>query len=609
MKPKQIIFALGLALPALSLAQTSGGDGGALKDAAQKAVTNNPEVLARLHAFNAAREEVDVARGGYFPRVDLTAGAGRERLREPGVDARSFNRRGATISLTQMLWDGLATRNEVSRLGHAKLSRYFELLDVSETTALEAGRAYYDVLRYRRLVKLAEENYVQHRSVYNQIQRKAETGAGRRVDFEQASGRLALAESNLTTELANLHDVTARYQRLVGEVPPGSLPDAGLYNKDIPGNGAEVQRTAQSRSPTIAAAVENLRAAQDDARVRKAAFSPRVDFRLRQDWQRNLDGVDGLRNDGVAELVLNYNLFNGGSDLARTRQYAERLSNAKDLRDKACRDVRQTVAIAYNDTRKLVEQLRYLDQHQTSIEKARDAYRKQFDIGQRTLLDLLDTENELFQAKRAYVNAEQDLGIAYLRTHAGMGNALAVLGLAKQDTGNLPETQNWEAGQDAPEACPPDAPGSVAIDKEALNARAAGLAPAVVAAPAAPVQAAPVQVAGGPVDPAVEIALRDWAAAWSAKDFDKYISFYAPDFKAGRISKSAWIAQRKARVMKSGPISIGISDLRLVAKAPDRSVTTFSQDYKSTDFKDHKTKMLEWVKRDGKWLIERESNR
>lgn len=602
MKTKQIIIALGLALPVLSQAQTVAG-GGALKDAAQKAVTNNPEVLARLHAFNAARDEVDVGRGGYFPRVDLTAGAGRERLREPGLDARSFNRRGATISLTQMLWDGLATRNEVSRLGHAKLTRYFELLDISETTALEAGRAYYDVLRYRKLVKLAEENYVQHRSVYEQIQRKVQAGAGRRVDFEQASGRLALAESNLTTELANLHDVTARYQRLVGEIPQDNLPEAGLY-KDIPVQSAEVQRNAQSRSPTIAAAVENLRAAQDDAKVRKAAFSPRVDFRLRQDWQHNLDGIDGTRNDGVAEFVLNYNLLNGGSDLARTHQFAERLNNAKDLRDKACRDVRQTVAIAYNDTRKLSEQLRYLDQHQTSIEKARDAYRKQFDIGQRTLLDLLDTENELFQAKRAYVNAEYDLGIAYVRTHAGMGNALAALGLTKQDTGDLPEAQNWEAGQDAPEACPPDAPGSIATNKDALNARAATLVPAVEAAPAAAVQ-----VAGGPVDPAVEVALRNWAAAWSAKDFDKYIGFYAHDFKAGQVSKAAWFAQRKARVMKRGPISVGISDLRLVSKGPDRTVTTFSQHYKSTNFEDHKTKMLEWVKRDGNWLIERESNR
>ena len=89
-----------------------------------------------------------------------------------------------------------------------------------------------------------------------------------------------------------------------------------------------------------------------------------------------------------------------------------------DLRDKACRDARQTTAIAYNDTRKLVDQLIYLDRNTLAIEKARDAYRQQFDIGQRSLLDLLNAENELYTARRAYANAEYDLGFAYARTHA-----------------------------------------------------------------------------------------------------------------------------------------------------------------------------------------------
>lgn len=603
--PKRLALSIALIVPSLACAGPASVPA-ALGDAAQKAVSTNPEVLARLHAFNAAREEIDVARGGFFPRVDVSAGVGRERLREPGLGSQSFTHRGATISLSQLLWDGLATRNEVTRLGHAKLTRYFELLDASESAALEAARAYYDVQRYRKLVALAEENYVQHRSVFEQIQRKVEAGAGRRVDFEQASGRLALAESNLLTETANLHDVSARYQRIVGELPPSSLPPAGQL-KDIPGQAEEAQRLGLASNPAIAGAIENLRAAQADAAGRKAPFQPRVDFRLRQDWDKNREGIAGTRNDGVAEVVLNYNLFSGGSDMARVRQFAERLNNAKDLRDKACRDTRQTIAIAFNDTRKLTEQLSYLDQHQISIEKARDAYRKQFDIGQRTLLDLLDTENELFQARRAYANAEHDLGIAYLRTRAGMGTLLAALSLTRQDTGEQPELQGWDAGADAPERCPPEAPVPVVVNKEALDARAASLVPAAGApsAPAAAVPAAPM----ASTEAAVTQALRDWAAAWSAKDFPAYSGFYAPSFKVEQASKEAWVAQRRARVTKPGEISVQVEDVKVVPKGADRATTTFRQDYRSADFSDTSTKTLEWVKVDGRWLIERESNR
>jgi len=603
--PKRIALSISLVFPAVGIAQQSPVPS-ALTEAAQKAVSSNPEVLARLHAFNAAREEVDVARGGFFPRVDVTASAGRERLREPGLDSQNFTRRGATISLNQMLWDGMATRSEVRRLGHAKLTRYFELLDASENAALETARAYYDVTRYRKLVSLAEENYVQHRSVYEQIQRKVQAGAGRRVDFEQASGRLALAESNLLTETANLHDVTARYQRLVGEPPTATLPAAGLL-KDVPGQAAEAQRLGQAGNPAIAAAIENIRAAQADADGRKSPFQPRVDFRLRQDWDKNRDGISGTRNDGVAEVVLNYNLFNGGSDAARVRQFGERLNNAKDLRDKACRDTRQTIAIAYNDTRKLSEQLAYLDQHQTSIEKARDAYRKQFDIGQRTLLDLLDTENELFQARRAYVNAENDLGIAYVRTKAGLGGLLAALNLSRNDTGDQPELQGWEAGADAPERCPPEPPAPIVTNKAVLDARAASLIPAATQAPAG--GAATVAVANAPEGNGVEQALRDWAAAWSAKDFVAYSRFYAPMFKAGKSTREQWLTQRQARVTKPGNISVRVEDLKITQTRSDHAVATFRQVYRSATFNDASSKTLEWIRADGKWLIERESNR
>ena len=97
-------------------------------------------------------------------------------------------------------------------------------MEATEQTVLEAARAHYDVQRFRRLVQLAEDNYVQHRYAFLQIQSRVKAGVGRGVDLEQAGARLALAESNLATEQANLHDVTVRYQRIVGELPPAKLP-------------------------------------------------------------------------------------------------------------------------------------------------------------------------------------------------------------------------------------------------------------------------------------------------------------------------------------------------------------------------------------------------
>lgn len=442
----------------------------ALRDAARKAVVGNPEVQARWHAWRAAGEEQDVARGGWLPQVDLNAGIGREKLHRPGEVDDSFTHRGAALSLNQMVYDGFFTRNEVSRLGYARLARYYELVDASETAALETVRAYADVLRYRELVQLAKENYVEHKHVSDQIAERTGAGVGRRVDFEQATGRLALAESNLLTEASNLHDVGARYLRTVGEMPAAELPalGAGIGGAAIPPSVGEAVTEALGSSPALNAAIEGVRAGQAEIEVRRAAYQPRVDLRARQSVDRNLDGIDGTSRDGVVELVLNYNLFRGGSDQARVRQAAESLNLARDLREKACRDLRQTLSIAYNDTRRIAEQLGYLDQHQLSIAKAREAYRRQFDIGQRSLLDLLDTENEYFQARRAYVNARYDRIVAQARTLAGMGRLMSALQVAREDLPSAAEAGQDRTGVDRGELCPPEAPVPLQIDKKAL---------------------------------------------------------------------------------------------------------------------------------------------
>lgn len=428
-----------------------------LKEAAQKAIATNPEVTAKLNQLRAAVEAVDIARAGYRPQLGLEAGVGQDRDRISSRDPASatMSRSSVALNLNQLLWDFGAVKADVARLGHDKLARYFELLDTTEQTAFEAARAYQDVVRFRRLVELAEDSYVQHRYVVSQIQSRFKAGVGRGVDNEQALARLALAESNLTTEVANLHDVTARYVRLVGEVPPARLPAPASLAGALPSSPGEAMAIALRNNPAVQAAVENLRAARENASVRESALLPRVEARVRAGGGRNFDGVADQRRDATAQIVLNWSLYDGGANQARVRQAARLVDQAADLRDKTCRDVRQTAGIAYNDTRRLQEQLQALDRNVLSIEKARDAYRQQFDIGQRSLLDLLNAENELYTARRAYANAQFDLEVARLRSLATMQRLTTQLGLSRADVGTeVGDVAAWDAGEDAPSRCP-----------------------------------------------------------------------------------------------------------------------------------------------------------
>ncbi len=438
----------------------------ALRDAARKAVVSNPEVQARWHAFLASKEEQDSVRGGFFPKVDFSASLGLERQDRPGASTGTFTHTNATLTLNQMLFDGFFTRSEVSRLGYAKLVRYYELVDASENIALEAVRAYIDVVRARELVELSKVNYVEHRQTQDQLGKRAEAGVSRRVDLEQATGRLALAESNLVTELNNQHDVSSRYLRIVGETPPANTPSPSdrLTGTPLPATVTDALVQAFAANPALHAAVENVRAGEALVNSRKAPFYPRLDFKLLQSVDRHLDGIRGRSSDSIVQLVLNYNLFRGGADNARLFQAIESLNQAKDLREKACRDLRQTLSIAFNDVQRLKDQLEFLNQHALSTEKAREAYRQQFDIGQRTLLDLLDTQNEYYEAARAYANAKYNQITAHARTFAGMGRLMATIEVSRPDLPAARDMGQDKETIDPAEMCGPIAPVVVRFD-------------------------------------------------------------------------------------------------------------------------------------------------
>ncbi|MCF8149307.1 MAG: TolC family outer membrane protein [Sulfuritalea sp.] len=622
------LLLLGIASFCLHGSNVSAAEHLTLKQVAQKAVLTNPEVLAKWHTFKAAGGDVDVARAGFFPRIDFSTGIGRETLKQPGITDRDYSRGGYTLTLNQMLYDGFATSSDVKRLDKARLTRYFELLDAAENAALEAGRAYYDVIRYRLLMFLAENNYVEHRSSYEQLLRRAQAGAGRRVDVEHAASRVALAELNLNTEAANLHDVMARYLRLVGERPPAVMFGPARLATDFPLGESEALKLAFKRNPALLASIENVESAHHDLEVRRSAFLPKLDLRMRSENSGNYQGAGGGRENNVAEIVLSYNLFNGGADTARKQVFAERKNLALDLRDKSCRDIRQTLSIAYNDVLRLRAQLTNLGLQVSSIEKTREAYKAQFNIGQRSLLDLLDTENELLNARRTEVNADVDLALAYLRTQAGIGRLLEFLDLKRIDEQEKPDASDMAVVVES-EICPPEAPKSYLVDFEALNAKA--MAALDLQKPESAESAAeiaiPVVPAIGSVGrviaekPAIAVPIlpssdqdqiivdriKAWAAAWSARSHADYASFYAPSFvPADGSSRNSWTKQREQRLASPSSIRVDVQKIRLTERKKDFVVTEFDQHYMSDRYSDRSLKTLQWVKVDGLWLIARE---
>lgn len=454
MKFKQIarvVASLGLASGAVgSGAQTAltleqaEAQGVSLQKVVEQVLMTHPEIQVRFQDLTSSLEGQNVARGALRPQITAQGWVGREwrSNTEAGADA-DWNRTGWNLQLRQLIFDGFASSSAVRQLGFEKLSKFYDLRATTETLANEAIGAYLDVQRYREMERLAGDNFATHQVTLGQLRERQQSGVGRGVDLEQSSGRVALAQSNLMTETNNLNDVLQRYRRVVGEYPAAQLaPVPEVTDRLMVPAVARDFGDALRANPQLLSKQALLQAAQAGQKAAKGAHLPKVEFvaSTGRDREQSTPAYWNQQSSRV-QVMLTYNLSRGGADEARLRQTIAQGYAARDLRDYTCRNLMQEMSITWNNIARLRQQLPFLQEHVLSTSKVRVAYQQQFTIGQRSLLDLLNTENELFDAQRALVNARYDLKKAEYQWLALSSEILPVLGLAQPHSASRPEEQ------------------------------------------------------------------------------------------------------------------------------------------------------------------------
>jgi len=419
---------------------------GTLQETVDTAIKTNPDVLGATSTRNAVAEEIKQARAGYFPTADLGLGTGWEESNNPltrglGKDHESLNRNEASLNIRQMLFDGMETKSEVARQTSREEASGFTLYSAAENTGLEAAREHLNVLERQKIVGLAEDNLEAHQKTHDQIKLRSERGVNRKADVQQSLGRLALAETNLLSEKGNLIDAETTYLRVVN-VMPASLVDPESPQSLLPGSLEEAISTGIDNHPTLKSANSDIDAANAQHDVTESPFWPRVDFELGTRNDNDIGGLEGTNESLQAMLRLRYNLLNGGADKARRQETAYLINQATEVRNNTHRQVEQSVRLSWNAYETVTKQLQYLQQHVDSSEKARDAYRQQFSIGQRTLLDLLDSENEVFTARIALVEGQYDQVFAIYRVLNSTGGLMTSLGVSLPDAEQTQLSEN-----------------------------------------------------------------------------------------------------------------------------------------------------------------------
>lgn len=388
-----------------------------LQEAIDTMLQTNPEVRSMAYNRLGRDEEVRQAKSGYLPKVDFTAGYGVREIQEPVND--SLDPQQFILSLRQNIFTGMATMNEVDRQKARVRSEAYSLQGASENKALRTTEVYLNVLRQQELLALAEENLNTHLRIGDQIKLRSDSGVASKADSDQVGGRLSLSQANVIVAKTNVADAHSNYLAVVGHLPANLLTPTAPDSL-IPASLEDAESMAVKMHPTLKSADSDLEARQEQYEVAKAPYLPVIDLEVDQIWQEEVD-LDGSEEELIAMVRLRYNLFHGFKDEARRAETTHLISEAREIRNNTNRQVVESIRLSWMAYQAVKDRLKYLEQRVTSTTDTSGSYTQQFDLGKRTLLDVLDTEAEVIDAKRALVEAKYDGLYAQYRILNGLG--------------------------------------------------------------------------------------------------------------------------------------------------------------------------------------------
>lgn len=412
------------------LAATSTVEALSLEQAVRRAVLTNPAIGEAAANRRATSYELRQNQGALLPQIRVQADIGPERSRQLDLNVASSrsdfnNGQQANVVVRQLIFDGFATTNEIWRSVARVDASSWRVQERSELVALDTVQSYTDILRLRDMIAQADRNIAVHRKLLSDVEARFEGGRAGRGDRDQVQERVFAAEAARAELEQRLGESIALFRRAVGQDPARlSWP---ARPKGLPPSRAAALDLALSRNPTLQAAGSDLDAVRAQRQAANGTNLPTVALEGRAEYGKNTRDNVGRYNELSAKLSASWQIYSGGTDTARQFELAERVTEQSLRFDVLRRQANESIDRAWSTRAAFNDRIRALTNQVAAAERVINAYRSEYDLGQRTLLDLLNAEQSRYNAQVGLINAR---GLALFSDYqilAATGTLLAAL--------------------------------------------------------------------------------------------------------------------------------------------------------------------------------------
>jgi len=378
------------------------------------AVSNHPQIKSRFSEYQAQNEQIKQVEASFLPKLSLGVGIGLESSNNTstrglaGSGSNDLSRRESSINLKQMLFDGFKTHWQRESELETFASIEFSLRHLASEIAMQSIESHLSVAVSNQIFNFNIANLQAHQKIAENIGARVRSGKDDYAKINQINARLSLSLANVASARNEAMKANADYFRFVGSEAPAELVFQDKLFRMPEARMVFVEDVIRF-NPMIVSQQKQVKSALASAKSMNNTNLPTLHFESGASWNDDLDGVQGRNSDLFVMLRMRYDLFNGGADKSVKAQARLLNQGAEFELDDARRFVRRDAEHAWFAYQSSSKRVKYLEDYVELSQLTSTAYNKQFTIGQRSLIDLLDAENELLRAKLQLVDAQKDL--------------------------------------------------------------------------------------------------------------------------------------------------------------------------------------------------------
>ncbi|MEE1876065.1 TolC family protein [Altererythrobacter litoralis] len=428
----------------------SGDSTVSMQDAIETAIMSNPEIMQAQYNTEAIQFEREQAQSLYYPRIDVETSAGIRRLenntrRNLGIANNELYPLEAQGTIDWTMFDFGRRRGELLRQAARVDGASLRVVERSEFIALQVARQYLDVMLQQRIAAASEDNRAFHEALVSDLEQGVAQESISIADLQQAQERLQSSIVREEEAKQALEVAQNSLRRLAGiSIDQPALPPDLLSS--MPTSRDMAIGMARTDNPLVREAQADVDAAHGLVMAAKGEFFPTVGVDVRGRIGEDIDGFAGETNDVQARVYLRWNIFDGGRKRGNYQEMVHRASQARYRLHEMTRRAEEDAANAWTTLEAEQNIGKALARQSEVADDLLLSYRSQFDVGRRSLLDVLDAQNTRYNTQVRFETSRFSEIFAQYQVLASTNRFLTAINIAPGAGAGKNERERFDYG-------------------------------------------------------------------------------------------------------------------------------------------------------------------